>query len=96
MILKLRELYLELAFAGPGVAGEDVEDELRTIDDVTGEPGFDVTELRGGEVVIEEDEGCVGGGHDFNDLVEFALADKARRVGLLAALNESGGNGRAG
>jgi hypothetical protein len=44
----LCEFYLELALAGLGVAGEDVEDELRTVDDVAGEAGFDVAELRGG------------------------------------------------
>ena len=28
LVLKLRELYLEVAFTGFGMAGEDVEDEL--------------------------------------------------------------------
>ena len=36
LIFELREFYLELAFASLGVAGEDVEDELRTVDDVAG------------------------------------------------------------
>jgi hypothetical protein len=36
LVFELCEFYLELAFAGPGVAGEDVEDELRTADDVAG------------------------------------------------------------
>ena len=48
----------------------------------------------GGEVVVEENERGVGGGHDLNNLVEFALADEAGGIGLLAALDESGGNGR--
>jgi hypothetical protein len=36
LIFELREFCLELAFAGLGMAGEDVEDELRTVDDVAG------------------------------------------------------------
>ncbi len=36
LVFELREFYLELAFAGLGMAGEDVEDELRTVDDVAG------------------------------------------------------------
>ncbi len=36
LVFELCEFYLKLAFAGLGVAGEDVEDELRTVDDVAG------------------------------------------------------------
>jgi len=36
LVFELCEFYLELAFASLGVAGEDVEDELRTVDDVAG------------------------------------------------------------
>jgi hypothetical protein len=36
LVFELGEFDLELAFAGSGVAGEDVEDELRTVDDVAG------------------------------------------------------------
>ena len=36
LVFELCEFYLELAFARPGMAGEDVEDELRTVDDVAG------------------------------------------------------------
>ena len=36
LVFELREFYLQLPFAGPGMAGEDVEDELRTVDDVAG------------------------------------------------------------
>ena len=96
LVFELCEFYLELALAGLGVAGEDVEDELRTVDDVAGKPGFDVAQLRGGEVVVEENKRGVGGGHDANNLVEFALADEAGGIGLLAALDEGGGNGRTG
>jgi hypothetical protein len=36
LVFELSEFYLELSFAGFGVAGEDVEDELRTVDNVAG------------------------------------------------------------
>jgi hypothetical protein len=36
LVFELCEFDLELPFAGLGVAGEDVEDELRTVDDVAG------------------------------------------------------------
>jgi hypothetical protein len=76
------------------VAGEDVEDELRTFDDVAGYPGFDVAELLRGEVVVEENKRGVGGSDDLNNFIEFALADEAGGIGPLAALDERGGNGR--
>jgi hypothetical protein len=38
LVFELGEFYLKLALAGPGVTGEDVEDELRTVDDVAGYP----------------------------------------------------------
>jgi hypothetical protein len=36
LVFELCEFYLQLTFAGLGVAGEDVEDKLRTVDDVAG------------------------------------------------------------
>jgi hypothetical protein len=36
LVFELGEFYLELALAGLGVAGEDVEDELLTVDNVAG------------------------------------------------------------
>jgi len=95
LVFELGELDLELAFAGFGVAGEDVQDELGAVDDVAGEARLDVAELRGGEVVVEEDQRGVGAGDDGDDLVELALADEAGWIGLLAALDERRGDGRA-
>jgi hypothetical protein len=96
LIFELCEFYLELPLACLGMAGENVEDELRTIDDVAWQPGFDVAELRGSEIVIEENKRRVGGGDDLNNFVEFALADQAEGIGFLATLDEGGGNGRSG
>ena len=46
-VLQLRQLHLELAFAGAGVAGEDVEDELGAVEDAGVEFAFQVALLRG-------------------------------------------------
>jgi hypothetical protein len=78
------------------MAGEDIKYELRSVDDVAGQPRLDVPELRGGEVVIEEYKRRVGTGHCANNLVEFALADEAGGIRPLAALDERCGNGRTG
>ena len=96
LVFELREFYLELAFAGLGMAREDIENELRTVDDVAGKPGFDVAELRRREIVVEQDKRGVGGSDDLDDFVEFALAHEAEGIRSLATLDKSGGNGRAG
>ena len=46
--------------------------------------------------MVEENKRCVGAGHSAHNFVEFALADEAGGIGLLAALDERGGNGRTG
>ena len=59
-VFELRELNLELALARAGVAGKDVEDELRAVEDAAGQGGLEVAQLRGRKVVIEENEVGVG------------------------------------
>jgi hypothetical protein len=94
LVLQLCQLYLKLTFTGLSMAREDVKYELRSVNDVAGQPRLDVPQLRGGEVVIEEYKRRVGTGHGANNLVEFALADEAGGIGPLAALDERCDNGR--
>jgi hypothetical protein len=96
LVFELREFYLELTFTGLGVAGEDVQYELRSVNDVAGQPCFDVAQLRWGQVVIEEYKRRVGAGYNANNFVELPLSDEAERIGPLAALDERGGNRRTG
>jgi len=46
-VFELREFDLQLALAGAGVAGEDIEDELRAIEDAAWQRGLEVAQLRG-------------------------------------------------
>src|SRR5271166_4298823 len=54
-VLQLRQLDLELTFAGAGVARKNVEDELRAVDNPYVEVALQVTLLRGRELVVEDD-----------------------------------------
>ena len=87
-VFELGELDLQLAFAGARVAGKDVEDELGAIEDAARQSGFKVAQLRGREVVIEENEVGVGGSGDGGDLLDFAGADERGGIGARAALDE--------
>ena len=46
--------------------------------------------------MVEENKRRVGGGHNVNNFVEFALADEARGIGPLATLDEGSRNSRTG
>jgi hypothetical protein len=50
------QLNLEFALVAPGPPGEDVEDQLRPVDDFRFDPVFQASLLDGAEVVIEDDE----------------------------------------
>jgi hypothetical protein len=86
----LSELDLKLALASAGVTGKDVEDELGAVEDAAGQRGFEVAQLRGRKVVIEENEIGFGGGGDGGDLLDFAGADECGGIGARAALDELG------
>ena len=55
-VLQLRELDLQLAFARPGAAREDVEDQLRAVDDLAAERLLEVAQLRRAQLVVEDDD----------------------------------------
>ena len=86
----MSELDLELALASAGVAGKDVEDELRAVEDTTRQGGFEVAQLRRRKVVIEENEIGLRGSGDSGDLHNFAGTDECSGVWSRAALNKFG------
>ena len=55
-VLELRELDLQLAFPRARAAREDVEDELRAIDDLAIERAFEIAQLRRRQLVVEDDD----------------------------------------
>src|SRR5438270_4323197 len=55
-VFELCKFDLQLAFAGTGVAGKDVEDQLGAIDDAGLHDLLDVALLRRREVVVKEDK----------------------------------------
>ena len=52
VVLELRELDLELALGADGVLGEDVEDQLRAIDDARRERVLEAPLLRRRQLIV--------------------------------------------
>jgi hypothetical protein len=87
---------LQLAFAAPRMARENVENKLRAVDDATLGELFDVALLHGRKIAIENNQRRVmrdGFGANF---VEFAAANERGGIGSIAHLKQRGGNFRAG
>ncbi len=55
-VLQLRQLDLQLAFPRPRTTREDVEDELRPIDDLPVERLLEIAQLRRAQLVVEDDD----------------------------------------
>ena len=55
-VLQLRQLDLQLAFARPRAPGEDVENQLRAIDDLAADRLLDLPQLRRRQLVVEDDD----------------------------------------
>ena len=88
-IFQLRELDLQLALARPRAPREDVENELRAIDDLPADLLFDVAELRRRQLVVEHhdvDARLRGGSGQRRDL---AGAQKRRGIGLRPLLHHA-------
>ena len=90
VVLELRELDLELALGARGVLGEDVEDQLRPVDDPRVERVLERPLLRRIELAVDEEHlrrsPCVLG----LELLELALADIGARIGARSLLDELG------
>jgi len=74
------------------VTGEDIQDELRAIDDAARQRVLEVAQLRGAEVMI--DNGNVGLGRSSNggELLHLSAADEGCRIGFRAVLDDVTGN----
>ena len=71
VVLELRELDLELALGAHRVLGEDVEDQLRPVDDARGQRVLELALLRRREIVVHQQR------------LGARLAERARELGKL-------------
>ena len=80
-VFELRELDLPLAFARARTPREDVENELRAVDDLPLDARFDLAQLRRRQLVVEDDGVDVGLGAGGRQEVELAAPEKRRGIG---------------
>src|SRR5262249_15256944 len=83
---QLGQLHLEPAFAAARVLGEDVEDQLRAVDDARLHQLGDVADLHGREVAVEDHQVDAALPRAQHQVLELAAADQVVRVGLGPAL----------
>ena len=88
VVLELRELDLELSLGADGVLGEDVEDQLRAVDDARLERVLERALLRRAELVVDDQHLCLGLAVGLLQLVELPLADVRARVGEPPVLDD--------
>ncbi len=92
----MRQLDLQLAFPRARPPREDVEDQLRAIDDLAIEPLVELAQLRRRQLVVEDDEVGVGFGRRVRQHFDFAAAEERGRVGPGAILQHAQHHARAG
>src|SRR4029453_1949768 len=95
-VFELRELDLELAFAGASAAREDVENELRPIEHRDMRLALEIPELRRRQLVVEDDEIDAELGTRGRQRVDFASAEKGRGIGSGPLLKHAQHDVRAG
>ena len=87
-VLELRQLDLDLALVRARAAREDVEDELRPVDDLDRGRLRDRARLRGREVLVDDDVIGLKARRADDQILEAAGAHQRARVELLAALDD--------
>ena len=85
-IIELRKFDLKLAFAAARPPREDVEDELGPVDHLEPERGFEVAELSGREVVVEDDAIRARTVRQSLDFCDFSASEERRRIGVWRVL----------
>ncbi len=88
VVLELGQLDLELALGRDGVLGEDVEDQLRPVDDAHVERLLEPPLLARVEVVVDDHRLRAGVRHRSLELRELPLPHVRARVGRRAVLQE--------
>ena len=88
VVFELRELHLELPFRGHGMLREDVEDQLRPVDDPRLEGVLELALLDRRELVVDEQRFRARACERLLELDELSLADIRARLRLRSALDE--------
>jgi succinyl-diaminopimelate desuccinylase len=88
VVLQLRELDLKLSLGADCVLGEDVEDQLRPVDDPCLERVLEGSLLRRAELVVDDQHLCGGVAVLLLQLLELSLADVRARVGQPPVLDD--------
>src|SRR5581483_949104 len=94
-VLKLRQFHLQLAFACAGMGGENVEDQLRSINNANMGEFLDVPLLRCGQVVIEQQYVSGSGRGGRGNFLQLSLANEGGRIRTVAALQDLSGDFRS-
>ena len=90
VVLELCELDLKLPLGGDGVLREDVEDQLRPVDDACGKGVLERALLYGRELVVDEEHLRPVVAVRRLELLELAFPDVPARVGARPPLDDLG------
>jgi succinyl-diaminopimelate desuccinylase len=88
VVLELRELDLQLPLGAARVLGEDVEDQLRSVDDASLQRVFEYPLLRRAELVVDEQDLGSTVRVLLLELAELAPPDEAPRIRMLTVLHD--------
>ena len=95
-VLQLRQLHLQLPFAGACMAGEDVQNQLRSVQYAARQCGFQVAQLCRRQVVIKEHQVGLNRRGDAGNLLHLAGANQPSRIRPRAPLEQLGSHHSAG
>ena len=73
---------------GLSAGGEDIEDDFGAVEDFALDDFLDIADLRGAEVVIENDDLCIVCFDHFGEFADFAFAHKSCEVWFFSFLGE--------
>ncbi len=76
-VLKLRQLHLQLALAGPRMARKNVQDQLRPVQHPARQRRLKIAQLGGRQVVVEEHQVGLGGSGDARQSPPLCLRQSA-------------------
>ena len=95
-VVELRQFHLKPPFPCTGARSEDIQDELRPVDDLGGQRLFEIALLGGTEVLIEDDDVGVAAFYGGSEFVHLAAADQCGGFRSGARLHDALDDERAG